>query len=93
MGLIVMSEAQNTIMPLLYGGDCDVPRYIATCPECGETLHAECQEWVNETGLPTTDGIYVYCNTDPFSLRHKHYQHDWQSVNDAVAKWCGAEAI
>ncbi len=77
---------------LRYGGNTDVPEQVAICPECGERLYVDCEEWVEEDGCPTVDGLAVYCSADEES-RHRHFQSDWQSVIDSVAKWCGAEWI
>jgi hypothetical protein len=75
---------------LLFGGDCDVPTGVAICPECGDQLHAESQEFEVESGAPTIGGLYIYCNSDPFSQRHQHRQCDWQPVMTACQQHFGA---
>ena len=75
---------------LLFGGDCDVPKAIAICPECGDTLHAEAQEFDTETGSPTIGGLVIYCNSDPFCSTHKMQYYDWVPVKLRVDKYFGA---
>jgi hypothetical protein len=77
---------------LLYGGNCPVPKTVAVCPECGGNLHVESGEWVEETGVPTSGGLHVDCEHEE-TERHRYWQSDWQSIIDAVEKWCGAEAV
>ena len=77
---------------LLYGGNCPVPNDIAVCPECGGRLHVESGEWIEETGAPTMGGLYVDCENEE-SVQHQYRQSDWQSIVNAVEKWCGAEAV
>jgi hypothetical protein len=76
---------------LLYGGNCTVPKKIAVCPECGGRLCAESCEWAEETGIPTTGGLYVGCMHEN-RLQHKFWQSDWQKIINAIEKWCGAIA-
>lgn len=96
-----MSTEQNTneaanggsaLNDLLYGGNSSVPTSVAMCPECGGRLHAESAEWDSETGIPTIDGFYVDCESDP-DCNHRYWQSDWQPVIDRIGTWIGAEAV
>lgn len=75
---------------LKHGGHCDIPMAVATCPECGGALYAECQDWEEETGLPIYGSINVDCIIDADAMDHRYWQSDWQSVVDAVGRWAGA---
>jgi hypothetical protein len=77
---------------VLYGGNCPVPKTVAVCPECGGALHVESIEWIEETGIPTSGGLSVDCENEE-NERHRYWQSDWQSIINAVEKWCGAEAV
>lgn len=75
---------------LFGGGTCDIPPDVATCPECGSKMYAECVEWDMETGTPTTTGIMVNCVADDEEMEHRYWQSDWQPIIDAVNEWAGA---
>jgi hypothetical protein len=73
---------------LLNGGNCDVPKNIAVCPECGSGLSAESNEWDEETGKPSKGGLLLICEN--YDENHRGYQSDWQIVHHHVEDWCGA---
>lgn len=77
---------------LLFGGDCDVPSSVAKCPECGAPLHAENQIWVEETGKPTTAGLYVYCTADPFNREHQTDLVRWADAFNSCLEHFDAQA-
>lgn len=86
---------------LWHGKSCVVPSDIAVCPECGDTLYAECVEWNEETGRPSGgEGIDIDCGRDvdgedeiddDLVFDHKWHQSDWQDVVDAVREWAMGE--
>lgn len=76
-----------------YGKSCLIPKSVAVCPECGGRLDAECIEWGAEDGKPSTSGLYIDCRKDRRRMEHKYWQSDWQSIVDAIGKWCGAEDV
>lgn len=69
-----------------------MPKTVAVCPECGGNLHVESGEWIEETGVPTIGALYIDCENEE-SERHRYWQSDWQSIFNAVEKWCGVEAV
>lgn len=80
---------------LKFGGIADVPREVATCPECDGGLKVDVFEWDNETGKPVSHGIYAACIRDEedeewFAEReHWYHDDDWQPVVDVVERWAG----
>jgi hypothetical protein len=88
---------------LIHGGDSEIPKDIATCPECGGKLSVDCWEWNSETGVPSQFGFNVSCDAEDEALEdwtwneddnrrftdvaHGHRQSDWQPVIDAVWDW------
>jgi len=77
---------------LLYGKSSLVPHKVAVCPECGAQLFAESTEWASESGEPSKGGLVIDC-VDDANFEHRYWQSDWQSVVDAIAKWCGATDV
>lgn len=91
------------INSLLRGGQCDLPKEIAVCPECGSELYIECYEWNSQTGFPTRAGFQVHCKQEDKEVddwmnndndhrtsrevMHRHWQSDWQPVIDRVWNW------
>ena len=67
---------------LKHGGACDVPRHIATCPECGADLHAESFEWDLETGAPTAAGLGI--DMIIFPPTHRVPAHFTRELNQAI---------
>jgi len=73
-----------------------VPDAIGKCPECGESLIADCMEHELESGRPVATGIELHCKTflgddiEDVRTLHKFRQSDWQDVRDRVVKWCDA---
>lgn len=71
-----------------------VPESIAKCPECGDSLIAECTAWETDTGRPLATSIELSCMCDmragTFEVNHRWSQSKWQPVRDAVVKWCDA---
>ncbi len=91
---------------LLEHGVCEVPRFVAICPECQSTIYVEVTEWDTDTKRATYCGIDLNCNAEeqalmdweqaedgtPFSeVAHRWHQSEWQPVRDAVAKWLGVQ--
>jgi len=79
---------------LWHGGDCDIPREIAVCPECDAQLHAQCMAWNYATGRPSD--IDLHCVQEKFGdedFGNAHYwrQSDWQPVRDKVDNWAGCD--
>lgn len=85
------------------GGVAEVPEHIATCPECGSRLVAECIEFEAESGRPTDCGWYIDCVAYDETLQdeengeepnnvvmHRFRQSDWQLVFDCVHAWAVA---
>jgi len=80
----------------------EVPREVASCPECKGCLAAECNEWTEVDGIsrPTQGGLLVYCHLDsPYGEpdensdeeeNHLYRQCDWVHVNQKVYEWLGA---
>jgi hypothetical protein len=73
---------------LLFGGECDVPMYVAKCPECSSQLRAVSEEWEMEAGLPTMS-LLVGCkkNMEHDEIIHRYWQRDWQPVIDVVQRY------
>lgn len=72
-----------------------LPDSVAKCPECGDSLTADCTAWETESGRPIATAIEVHCVSEmreplAFLPLHNWRQSDWQLVRDAVAKWCDA---
>ncbi len=72
------------------GGDCNVPVYTAQCPECGNSLIAQCDEWETDTERPIN--ILIACKDDE-KCNHKYTQDLWQGVNNSVYRWAGATPV
>jgi hypothetical protein len=77
-----------------YGGGCDIPKEVATCPECGGALYAWNQCWDTETGRPVGANVQVDCEHESFhdgdlppKFEHKWHQSDWQPIMDRVNEW------
>lgn len=86
-------------LKLYRGGECKVPGYVATCPECGGQLQAECYEWDEETGKPTIS-LNVSCIAEEnlseeeyVDQQHRHWQSNWQPVIDKVHEWAGVVEV
>jgi ssDNA-binding Zn-finger/Zn-ribbon topoisomerase 1 len=74
---------------LWHGSGCYVPREVAECPECSGELYARSHSWIEETGQPIAEAIDIGCVNDP-DCNHRYWQSDWQSIVDAIRKWCKA---
>ena len=74
------------------GGTCQVPRNIATCPECDSRLHVTVNAWDEETGRPLPDDLQIDCcyeaegdekleddEIDRAEYRHQYHHRHWQS--------------
>jgi hypothetical protein len=75
---------------LQFGKGCYVPKAVAVCPECGGELIARSMAWDTESGRPHKEALEIdclYANPNP---THRYLQHDWQRVDDAVAKFGNA---
>lgn len=69
------------------------------CPECGDRLLVEVDEWSTGTGVPTAGGYRVMCEADTdaelaawnrdedYRDGHRMWQSDWQHVDDLVGRW------
>lgn len=93
----------TNINNLLRGGQCDLPKCVAVCPECGSELYIDCYEWDSATGFPTSSGFHVHCKQEDIDIdewthdeddnrtsrevMHRHWQSDWQSVINTVWDW------
>ena len=93
----------TNINDLLRGGQCDLPKEVDVCPECGSELYVECYEWNSATGFPSQEGFSVNCkqedkdidewthdeddNRTSREVMHRHWQSDWQPVVDKVWGW------
>lgn len=67
-----------------------LPKDVSICPECGNRLIVESCEWLSESGLPTKDGLHVYCRSEE-RIKHRHWQSDWQPVVNVVQVWANAQ--
>lgn len=80
---------------LRFGGTGEIPKEVATCPECDGQLTAHCTEWDSESGVPRS--LELECEKDFCPVRnedgfeHRCYQSDWQPTVDRVNKWAGVE--
>ena len=93
----------TNINDLLRGGQCDLSKEVAVCPECGSELEIDCYEWDLVTGFPTRSGFNLDCKQeeedlddwihndddtrDKREVMHRHWQSDWQPVIDKVWAW------
>jgi hypothetical protein len=93
----------TNINDLLRGGQCDLPKEVDICPECGSELEIDCYEWDSVTGFPTRSGFNLDCKQEEKDLddwthndddtrssrevMHRHWQSDWQPVIDKVWGW------
>lgn len=90
---------------LKHGGTCDVPRDVATCPECDGRLEVCANGWIEETGEPIAAELQINCMAEDQAIRdaedredwqaakdaeHRYWQSDWQRVVDAIERWAGA---
>lgn len=77
----------------------DVPKAVATCADCGETLWIEIEEWEPATGEITEEGFEVHCDdesreydlhyfdTDPYATISVR---DWLPIQAKIYAWLTA---
>lgn len=67
---------------LKHGGACDVPRDVATCPECGGALSA----------TRVDDDVKILCTSEHEYWAPEHtYDHPaWDRVDGVIERWAGA---
>lgn len=80
--LTVLKMERNAV---LYGGTIAIPKQLLVCPECGGRLDFEVNEWESETGKPVLGGFYLNCENEG-SVRHRHWQSDWQQAIDKAGQ-------
>jgi hypothetical protein len=72
------------------------------CPECGDRLFFEVDEWGTKDGIPTAGGIRIMCKAEEMELaramakdrnvhwQHRNWQSDWQPIQDDVERWAAS---
>lgn len=90
--------------PLQFGGVMDVPKQVATCPECGSKLAVRSTSWLSDTGVPHLVDLEPICleferlletyvpEKKGFSeefFGHGFKQSDWQPFRDRIELWTG----
>lgn len=79
-----------------------VPGTVAVCPECGDAVEVECNEWTMVDGVsrPTQGGLLISCSgDDPLGFLdedhdedsdHHYMQCEWIAVHQKIYKWLEA---
>lgn len=66
----------------------NVPRSIATCPDCNRALELEVDEWEADTGIPTETGCKPYCQRSHPNTEASHMPYVyWLPLEQKVYAW------
>lgn len=79
----------------------EIPRDVATCPECSGTLTLEPFEFEIETGRITSGGAHIFCendaddpdNDEPSAFAHRGWQSDWAVIDHSIRIWTNANVV